>query len=1500
MSPHGTHVTPDRSSKGGRRALTLQDFPHLDFVEEVLLPEARARGVLTREADAVLTAVVTDLRLEASEGAVPHPMSLGELVRGDLAPLVPSSGLRPPLMSPPLASPPLASPPLGVPPLRPGPRVPETGARVAPRPSAPPRPSPLRQWWGRTLEAVGSDLAVHGLAYLGVLLFFVGAFGLVAFAFGDVARELRPVAEAVIAAAPFGAGAVLRRRRAEFVGRALELAGGLVLPIMLVTTFLDGVAVPPDLTGGPLVVVLTAVLLLVAGAYAVWSSRVPDSALRFLVAPVAWLAVGLATMGLGRAVPEGKAVANPSAAQVAAMAVALLVTLAWANLRSPARLAEATKLAAIPGLAVIGCLAALTWAAEGAPRSSVLVAGVAVLLSVELLAPRLPRVVPGIAEPLWWLTVWAVLVSGVSSGSVPGLAPDTGPVAATSVLGAAGFLAILERAGSGQRRPAPALLLPAAGLLLTLAATAVEPGIAAAALAVASWWAAARRRAPYHAFRAPMLLDVAAAVLPIAAILALVAATDLVIGAVGAAALLLFAAVPARRGWLVRKSGEHYWALWWSAGTTLAALLALQAWQEATDTREAWWVALAFAVLAVAAAVGPVAVSWRLPVVTVLTVPSWLAAASAFGASDDFRFSVLGTAGLGLVLLAHLQNRPKWSGPPSPIGMTGHVLGTLAVVAAIGASWGGVIAAASATLAWTLTSWLDAKGRSSVGTALRATHPVAGWAPYAFALAGVPLTVSLALDRSGLLPWSRDWAPTVLVVVAVAYALVPRTGVPDRVAAATSWGAFGAVLSAVALAPEDLPAAAAWGGLMVVVGVLPAVRRATLMTWAGWAAAMPTTFLLGRQGWPWFAGLPDDVAVALALVSVGLLLVVGAAAADLAGRSWELRTRPAHDWARAPIGVGAVGAGAGLVVGVGAAPDGIAGWLLVSVGVALLAVAVMWRVGLLAGAAVTVAWSGTVLLAQPVLETRPWIGVAVALALLSLAHLFSMRPGSGPWWSRWDGSLAVASAPVAVSELVLIGSGRPASPVYVAVGLACLAAAVRLRQQPTVTVPLAAVGAVLMLTGAGWAGSGWLALALLVLAMTLSVLGAVVSGPVRRPVRALGAAAAVAAWVVGVDWLGWQDQTVLDASSLAGAGVVAAAALLLVTRIEREWLVVWGGAGALVESGAAAVALLPDDVLGLVPGARASWWIVVGLTVVAVAVGSAPPRVPLPWLHDLAAAFLGLGLLVALQISGLTSAGTVWVLCLAASTAAVGLLALVGGGHTTAWRRPLAGFGVVLTGWALTAGLSADAAAGWALLSAPLAVAAMQAVATGVAYRRVEVQMLGPGLAAAAWIAFALDALDGRATWTIAPIGLAVLVSVGLWRRDRAERGERRADPDIVWLELVGVALLVGPSLALAATESLAHVAVAFALGLGVAAWGVVSKVRRRVAAGVGVALVAVVLLVAVPLVLLLPSWEGAALWVLIAVVGLVAVLVAAFLERGKVAARKGLTRFKEATADWE
>ena len=78
------------------------------------------------------------------------------------------------------------------------------------------------------------------------------------------------------------------------------------------------------------------------------------------------------------------------------------------------------------------------------------------------------------------------------------------------------------------------------------------------------------------------------------------------------------------------------------------------------------------------------------------------------------------------------------------------------------------------------------------------------------------------------------------------------------------------------------------------------------------------------------------------------------------------------------------------------------------------------------------------------------------------------------------------------------------------------------------------------------------------------------------------------------------------------------------------------------------------------------------------------------------------------------------------------------------------------------------------------------------------------------------------------------------------------ASTEIVTVEAVGVVLLVGASLVLMVTDSLMHVIPAVALGIGVAAWGTVTQVRRRVLMGATAVVAALVLLVAVPLVSLI------------------------------------------------
>ena len=69
------------------------------------------------------------------------------------------------------------------------PQVPSPAAPI------PVEPGRLAQWWHETRLVVRTDLAIHGLAYLGVLLLFAGVTGLIVFSFGVVAPWFRVLAE---------------------------------------------------------------------------------------------------------------------------------------------------------------------------------------------------------------------------------------------------------------------------------------------------------------------------------------------------------------------------------------------------------------------------------------------------------------------------------------------------------------------------------------------------------------------------------------------------------------------------------------------------------------------------------------------------------------------------------------------------------------------------------------------------------------------------------------------------------------------------------------------------------------------------------------------------------------------------------------------------------------------------------------------------------------------------------------------------------------------------------------------------------------------------------------------------------------------------------------------------------------------------------------------------------------------------------------------------------
>lgn len=249
-----------------------------------------------------------------------------------------------------------------------------------------------------------------------------------------------------------------------------------------------------------------------------------------------------------------------------------------------------------------------------------------------------------------------------------------------------------------------------------------------------------------------------------------------------------------------------------------------------------------------------------------------------------------------------------------------------------------------------------------------------------------------------------------------------------------------------------------------------------------------------------------------------------------------------------------------------------------------------------------------------------------------------------------------------------------------------------------------------------------------------------------------------------------------------------------------------------------------------------------------------------------------------------------------ASTVAV--LALWRARTPSLWIRPLAllaGLGSIVA-----IAVAASALPRRDLLEVALSVAGMQTAVLGIALRRPEPLYASPLLFCGAWLLFASEALAGEAQWFTVPIGIAVLVVVGVARAARRHELAPLMPPELLALEYLGMALVVGDGLVESITRSPTHGLFALALGVGLAVWGALTKVRRRAAFGAGAAVLAVVLMVGGPVAHLAPKVTGPALWIVLAAAGAVLIAIATGLERGRAKVTAAMQRLDTLTEDWE
>jgi hypothetical protein len=210
------------------------------------------------------------------------------------------------------------------------------------------------------------------------------------------------------------------------------------------------------------------------------------------------------------------------------------------------------------------------------------------------------------------------------------------------------------------------------------------------------------------------------------------------------------------------------------------------------------------------------------------------------------------------------------------------------------------------------------------------------------------------------------------------------------------------------------------------------------------------------------------------------------------------------------------------------------------------------------------------------------------------------------------------------------------------------------------------------------------------------------------------------------------------------------------------------------------------------------------------------------------------------------------------------------------------------------------------LLVLALAVAGTTSIAVGLALHRLVPQLAGPLLLLAAWYLLTAEALRGEVVWMTAPVGVTMLAMVGLVRRNVASLGGHGTPDTVIPLEWVGMGLLIAPSAVEVLAGRIAFAILLLTVGVVLAGWGVTTQVRRRLYAGALSVVLAVVLVVGVPLAELAasadygPTSGSAVFWLLVAGIGVVAIIVAVFLEQGRAKVREVRQRLHDLTDGWE
>ncbi len=1001
-------------------------------------------------------------------------------------------------------------------------------------------------------EPVKSDIAIHGLAYMGVLLTVVGILGFLLFAFVDLPDAAQPFVELFIAAVFFGWGWLLRRQQATLVGKAMDLVGGIVLPLVLFAGLVDGAPFPPDFEDEGLVVALVVAALLLAAAYGWVGSRHPGSMLRYLVGPLIWLAAMSAGFAFKTDEPLfSDAITRPVSMQPALAALAAGLTLAALGRRTQHRLSQPTMVAGLVAVPVCFLLTVTLTASNGwDDLVPIVVLAIGVFGSTEALSRWFE-------QERWLPVIRPILLGGVLFPLVP-------------ILGAgwAGLVAVLAylvlgdidlRLGESELEP---LALVGAGWLVGSVLAFAEPWAALCGFAATSLWVGYRYRLQPESPVAGALL-VVGVVAPWGFGRAVVLLLD---GSMAWA--MLSAMLVAVAAW-VRFTKRHgrLWMTWPTVSALAVGFGSIVAvWAEPQN----WWTPIALVGVTATVGLGPgfrVLRWWAGCGIAVGTL--WLGL-DAFDVPFDARIVTFALVGLALVT-ASAAFSPRLAGHAAAVG---HLLGLGSLVSSHSGTAGTTVLGAW-TAGWVVSVVAAGLDRESLTTVIergvsrvtgRDADYWAGWVAPLVMVSSIPPFVLAVANLWDAFADHRSWTGIVMSSVALGYGATVRVRfrrVPlGRV---LSLAAIVSSLIGVAVsAPDPWPSIASSAAIIVVAFLLVGRWQAPGFVWVAWIMSFVLILLLANR-----AGVGVDSMHLVSLGWGGLMLIGGLIVDDVrSGRRQPgegLRT----PWLLHSVVLGALAVPVSLGPVFTEAPE-VYGWWSLGAAVLYATVAGLLRAGSVTAAAYALGAVAAVGLSPWPLMDRPWRLVVVCAPLIVISWYGDRRAGDARQvWLRWDlAPLIVAHGVAGVALAVSLGAGE-AGWTALAFGVLSMGLGGLRRRWEWVDA-----GNALVVAGAADLGWGWFALALAVTAVRGGVVASFTSGVRRVANHVAGAASAGLAWVAV---LVWSDSAA--ANMVAWSGPLWGSVLLVVSllwrfqRSRHDSVAIWGGLGVAGLSVVSLVAL---------------------------------------------------------------------------------------------------------------------------------------------------------------------------------------------------------------------------------------------------------------------------------------------------------------------------------------